>query len=141
MTYNEIVIKEREEKKMEELSLENVKAEREVMDEYDREIYDFKTFKDCQSSLSSLRSQMSSVYECNLSNYGEALADGKDALEGEYKALEKAYDKLHDRLYPIMRETYKGYKAHSEWCRIGYTHIEEFEEADEDDLFASILGM
>lgn len=126
---------------MEELSLENVKEEREAMDEYDREVYDFKTFRDCQSSLDALRSQMSDVYECSLSDFGEALADGKDALEAEHKVLKEAYEKLHDRLYPIMRETYKGYKAHSEWCRIGYTHIEEFEEADEDDLFASILGM
>lgn len=126
---------------MEELSLENVKEEREAMDEYDREVYDFKTFRDCQSSLDALISQMSDVYECSLSDFGEALADGKDALEAEHKVLKEAYEKLHDRLYPIMRETYKGYKAHSEWCRIGYTHIEEFEEADEDDLFASILGM
>lgn len=126
---------------MEELSLENVKEEREAMDEYDREFYDFKTFRYCQSSLDALRGQMSDVYECNLSDFGEALADGKDALEAEHKVLKEAYEKLHDRLYPIMRETYKGYKAHSEWCRIGYTHIEEFEEANEEDLFASILGM
>lgn len=124
---------------MENLNLENVKEEKESMDEYDREVYDFKVFKDCQRSLDSLRSQMSSVYECGVSNFGEALADGKDALEAEHDALEKAYDKLHDRLYPIMRETYKGYKAHSEWCRIGYTHIEEFEK-DEDDIF-SLLGL
>lgn len=81
---------------------------------------------------------MSNVYEWNLSDFGEALADGKD-LEAEHKVLKEAYDKLHGRLYPIMRETYKGYKAHSEWCRIGYTHIEEFEK-DEDDIF-SLLGL
>ena len=124
---------------MENLNLENVKAKRESMDEYDREVYDFKIFKDCQSSLNALRSQMSDVYECNLSDFGESLADGKNALEAEHDDLEKAYDKLHDRLYPIMRETYKGYKAHSEFCRIGYTHIEEFEK-DEDDIF-SLLGL
>lgn len=33
------------------LELENVKSERESMDEYDREVYDFKTFRDCQRSL------------------------------------------------------------------------------------------
>ena len=33
---------------MEELSLENVKVERESMDKYDREVYDFKTFRNCQ---------------------------------------------------------------------------------------------
>lgn len=126
---------------MEELSLENVKAERKIMDKYDREVYDFKTFRNCQRSLDALRSQMSSVYECNLSNYGEALADGKDSLEVEYKALKESYDKLHDRLYPIMKETYKGYKEHSKFCRINYSYYEEFEEADEEDLFASILGM
>lgn len=126
---------------MEELSLENVKVERESMDKYDREVYDFKTFRNCQSSLDALRSQISDVYECNLSDFGEALADGKDALEAEYKVLKEAYDKLHDRLYPIMKETYKGYKEHSEFCRIPYSHYEEFEEADEEDLFASILGM
>lgn len=124
---------------MEELSLENVKAERKNMDEYDREVYDFETFRDCQRSLGALRSQMSDVYECNLSDFGEALADGKDALEAEHKVLKEAYDKLHDRLYPIMRETYKGYKAHSEFCRIGYTYIEEFEK-DEDDIY-SLLGL
>lgn len=33
------------------LELENVKSERESMDEYDREVYVFKTFRDCQRSL------------------------------------------------------------------------------------------
>lgn len=42
---------------MEELSLENVKVERESTDEYDREVYDFKTFRNCQSSLDALKSQ------------------------------------------------------------------------------------
>lgn len=125
---------------MKELNLEEVRIERESLDEYDREVYDFKTFKDCQSRLSNLRKDMSDVYECKLSNFGEALAEGKDALEVEYKALEEAYNKLHDRLYPIMKETYKGYKEHSEFCRLNYTYYEEFEN-DEDDLFASILGM
>lgn len=124
----------------ENLNLENVKEERENMDEYDREVYDFKTFIDCQSSLDALRSQISNVYECRLSDFGEALADG-DALEAEHKALEKAYNKLHDRLYPIMRETYKGYKKHSEWCRIGYTYIEEFEKDEDDDDIYHLLGL
>lgn len=128
-------------KNVRELTLEEVKAEREVLDFYDKEVYDFKLFKECQESLRNLRKDMSDVYECKLSNFGEALAKDKDALEVEYKALEKAYNKLHDRLYPIMKETYKGYKAHCEFCRINYTHYEDFEEADEDDLFASILGM
>lgn len=125
---------------MEELSLENVKVERESMDEYDREVYDFKIFRDCQSSLDALRSQMSNVYECNLSDFGEALADGKDALEVEYKVLKEAYDKLHDRLYPIMKETYKGYKEHSEFCRLNYSYYEEFEELEEDDIY-HLLGL
>lgn len=125
---------------MEELSLENVKLERESMDEYDREVYDFKTFRNCQSSLDALRSQMSDVYECNLSDFGEELADGKDALEAEYKVLKEAYDKLHDRLYPIMKETYKGYKEHSEFCRVNYSYYEEFEEPEEDDIY-HLLGL
>lgn len=125
---------------MEELSLENVKAERESMDKYDREVYDFKTFRNCQSSLDALRSQISDVYECNLSDFGEALADGKDALEAEYKVLKEAYDKLHDRLYPIMKETYKGYKEHSEFCRVNYSYYEEFEEPEEDDIY-HLLGL
>lgn len=126
---------------MKELSLENVKAERKKnIDGYDREVYDFKTFRNCQSSLDALRSQMSDVYECSLSDFGEALADGKDALEAEYKVLKEAYDKLHDRLYPIMKETYKGYKEHSEFCRVNYSYYEEFEESEEDDIY-HLLGL
>lgn len=37
---------------MENLNLENVKAERESMDKYDREVYDFKIFERCQDVLS-----------------------------------------------------------------------------------------
>ena len=65
----------------------------------------------------------------------------KNMDEDEYKALEDAYNYLHDELYPIMKDSYKGYKNHCEWCGIPYSHYEEFEEADEEDLFASILGM
>lgn len=121
--------------------IETVKEERRaITDFYDREVYDFNTFKDCQSSLDALRSQISDVYECKISDFGEALANS--SAKAEKKALEKAYNKLHDRLYPIMKETYKGYKAHSEWCRIGYTYIEEFEieDEDEDDIY-HLLGL
>lgn len=55
--------------------------------------------------------------------------------------MKDAYNDLHDELYPIMKDAYNGYKAHCEFCRIPYSHYEEFEEADEEDLFASILGM
>ena len=127
-------------KKMEELSLENVKAERENLDEYDREMYDFRVFKNCQESLRNLRQQKAEVYECGLSNFGEAMAEGKNAMEVEYNYLQEAYDKLHDGLYPIMKETYKGYKSHCEWCRIPYTEYEEFEEPEEDDLY-HLLGL
>lgn len=124
---------------MKELNLEQVKTERgSIEDEYDLEAYDFKMFKNCQSSLDALHSQLQDTYEYGISDFGEAIADGK-ALSAEYKYLKKAYHELHDRLYPIMRETYKGYKAHSEWCRIGYTYIEEFEK-DEDDIY-SLLGL
>lgn len=82
---------------------------------------------------------MQSVGECSLSNFGEAIADGK-ALDVEYKALEKAYNELHDNLQPIMKLTYKGYKAHSEWLRQPFTYHEEFEEPDEDDIY-HMLGL
>lgn len=125
---------------MEELSLENVKAERENLDEYDREMYDFRVFKNCQESLRNLRQQKAEVYECGLSNFGEAMAEGKEGLQVEYNYLQEAYNKLHDRLYPIMKETYKGYKAHSEFCRLNYSYYEEFEEPEEDDLY-HLLGL
>lgn len=123
-----------------EKTIEEIEGTRNSLDEYDREVYDFKLFKECQDRLDNLHRDMQSVGECSISDFGEAIADGK-ALDVEYKVLEKAYDKLHDRLYPIMKETYKGYKSHCEFCRIPYSHYEEFEEADEEDLFASILGM
>lgn len=96
-------------------------------------------FKDCQASLENLHRQKQEVYECGISDFGEAIADGK-ALDVEYKALEKAYNELHDNLQPIMKLTYKGYKAHSEFCRIPYSYHEEFEEPDEDDIY-HLLGL
>lgn len=124
---------------MENLNLENVEAERNGLDEYDREEYDFKLFKNCQDMLHNLHRQKQDVYECGVSEFGEALADGK-ALDVEYKALEKAYKELHEKLEPIMKLTYKGYKEHSEFCRIPYSYHEEFEEPDEDDIY-HLLGL
>ena len=125
---------------MENLNLKNVENERNnIKDSYDLELYDFKMFKDCQASLENLHRQKQEVYECGISAFGEAIADGK-ALDVEYKALEKAYNELRDNLQPIMKLTYKGYKAHSEFCRIPYSYYEEFEEADEDDIY-HLLGL
>lgn len=125
---------------MENLNLKNVENERNnIKDSYDLELYDFKMFKNCQESLGNLHRQKQDVYECGISDFGEAIADGK-ALDVEYKALEKAYNELRDNLQPIMKLTYKGYKAHSEFCRIPYSYHEEFEEADEDDIY-HLLGL
>lgn len=123
-----------------ELTLEAVKEERNrINDSYDIEVYDFNMFKHCQETLENIHKDMNSVYECGISDFGEAIADG-NSLSIEYKALEKAYKELHDTLYPIMKLCYKGYKAHSEFCRISYSYYEEFEEPDEDDLF-HMLGL
>ena len=49
---------------MKELTLEQVKIEREsIEDSYDLEVYDFKMFKNCQSSLDALHSQLQDTYE------------------------------------------------------------------------------
>lgn len=123
-----------------EKKLEEVEVKRNGLDEYDREKYDFKLFKECQDRLHYLHMDMQNVGECSLSNFGEAIAEGKDALNVEYKVLEKAYNELHDSLSPIMKITYKGYKAHSEWLGESYTRYEEFEEPDEDDIY-HLLGL
>lgn len=125
---------------MKEMTLEEVRIERSKLEGCKKELYDFRVFKDCQESLRNLRQQKSEVYECKLSDFGEALAEGKKGLEVEYNYLQEAYNKLHDRLYPIMKETYKGYKEHSEFCRLNYTYYEEFEEPEEDDLY-HLLGL
>lgn len=122
-----------------EKTLEEIEETRNGLDEYDREKYDCKLFKECQDRLHDLHMDMQNVGECSLSNFGEAIADGK-ALDVEYKALEKAYNELRDNLQPIMKLTYKGYKAHSEFCRVPYSYHEEFEEADEDDIY-HLLGL
>lgn len=126
---------------MKNLNLEQVENKRaSIEDEYDLEVYDFNMFKDCQSRLSNLHRQKQEVYECGISAFGEAIAEGKDALSVEYKALKRAYNELHDNLQPIMKLTYKGYKAHSEWLRQPFTYHEEFEEPDEDDIY-HMLGL
>jgi hypothetical protein len=107
----------------------------------DTELQNFYKFKDCQSKLDNLKKQVSNYWECDISDFGEALATDREVAEKEYKALQDTYKELHDELYSIMKDAYKGYKAHCEFCRIPYSHYEEFEEANEDDLFASILGM
>ncbi len=112
-----------------------------VEDLEDTELQDFYTFKDCQDRLEALHSEVSNYWECNASDFGEALATDREVAEKEYKALQDAYNYLHDELYPIMKDAYKGYKAHCKFCRIPYSNYEEFEEANEEDLFASILGM
>lgn len=123
-----------------ELTLEAVENKRNnINDSYDIEVYDFNMFKHCQQTLENIHKDMSSVYECGISEFGEAISDGK-ALDVEYKALKKAYNELHDTLYSIMKLCYKGYKAHSEFCRTPYSYYEEFEESDEDDLF-HMLGL
>lgn len=123
-----------------EKTLEEIEEKRNGLDEYDREKYDCKLFKECQDRLHDLHMDMQSVGECSLSNFGEAIAEGKDALSVEYKALKRAYNELHDNLQPIMKLTYKGYKAHSEWLRQPFTYHEEFEEPDEDDIY-HMLGL
>lgn len=107
----------------------------------DTELQNFYKFKDCQDRLDDLKKQVSNYWECGVSDFGEALATDRGMAEKEYALLKKTYEDLREALRPIMKETYKDYKAHSEWCRIPYTRYEEFEEANEDDLFASILGM
>ena len=114
---------------------------KDVEDLEDTELQDFYTFKDCQNRLEALHSEVSNYWECNASDFGEALATDREVAEKEYKALQDSYNHLHDELYPIMKDSYKGYKVHCEFCRIPYSHYEEFEEANEEDLFASILGM
>ena len=114
---------------------------KDVEDLEDTELQDFYTFKDCQDRLEALHSEVSNYWECNASDFGEALATDREVAEKEYKALQDAYNDLHDELYPIMKDSYKGYKAHCEFCRIPYSNYEEFEEANEEDLFTSILGM
>lgn len=107
----------------------------------DTELQNFYKFKNCQDRLDNLKKLVSNYWECGISDFGEALATDRELAEKEYASLKKTYEDVKEALKPIMKETYKDYKAHSEWCRIPYTHYEEFEEADEDDLFASILGM
>lgn len=107
----------------------------------DTDLQDFYKFKDCQDRLDNLKKLVSNYWECDVSDFGEALATNRELAEKEYASLKKTYEDVREALKPIMRDTYKGYKAHSEFCRIPYSHYEEFEEADEDDLFASILGM
>lgn len=114
---------------------------KDVEDLEDTELQDFYTFKDCKDRLEALHSEVSNYWECNASDFGEALATDREVAEKEYKELEDAYNDLHDELYPIMKDAYKGYKAHCEFCRIPYSNYEEFEEANEEDLFYSILGM
>lgn len=114
---------------------------KDVEDLEDTELQDFYTFKDCQDRLEALHSEVSNYWECNASDFGEALATDREVAEKEYKALQDAYNYLHDELYPIMKDSYKGYKDLCEFCRIPYSNYEEFEEANEEDLFASILGM
>ena len=123
-----------------EKTIEEIEEARNGLDEYDREVYDFKLFKECHDRLDNLHRDMHSVGECSISDFGEAIADGKDALNVEYKAIEKAYNELRDNLQPIMKLTYKGYKAHSEFCRVPYSYHEEFEEPDEDDIY-HLLGL
>lgn len=114
---------------------------KDVEDLQDTELQNFYTFKDCQDKLDNLKKLVSNYWECDASDFGEALATDRELAEKEYASLKKTYEDVIEALKPIMKETYKGYKAHCEFCRIPYTHYEEFEEADEDDLFASILGM
>lgn len=114
---------------------------KEVEECNDSDLQDYYKFVECQNKLDSLKYEFSHYWECGVSNFGEAMATDKEVAEKEYNALGKAYSDLYDELYPIMKESYKGYKAHCKFCRINYFYCEEFEEADEDDLFASILGM
>lgn len=107
----------------------------------DSDLQDYYTFNSCIEKLDARKKEIANFWECGLSDFGEAMAMDKKASEKAYKSLKESYSELHDELYPIMKDTYKGYKAHCEFCRIPYSHYEEFEEADEDDLFASILGM
>ena len=106
-----------------------------------KDYQDFLKFRDCQDRLDNLKKQVSNYWECSINDFGEALATDRELAEKEYASLKNTYEDLREALKPIMKDTYKGYKAHSEFCRIPYSHYEEFEEADEDDLFASILGM
>lgn len=106
----------------------------------DKDYQDFLKFRKCQGRLEALHDEISHYWECGLSDFGEAMAMDKEASEREYKALQKAYSDLHDELYPIMKETYKGYKEHSEFCRLNYTYYEEFEEPEEDDIY-HLLGL
>lgn len=106
----------------------------------DEDYQDFLKFRKCQDRLEALHSEVSNYWECGISDFGEALATDREVAEKEYKALQDAYKDLHDELYPIMKDAYKGYKSHCEWCRVPYTYYEEFEEADEDDIY-HLLGL
>lgn len=114
---------------------------KDIEDLEDTELQDFYKFKDCQDRLDNLKKFVSNYWECNVSDFGEALAINRELAEKEYSSLKKTYEDVREALKPIMKDTYKGYKSHCEFCRIPYSHYEEFEETDEDDLFASILGM
>lgn len=66
---------------MEKLSLENIKSKRETMDEYDREVYDFKIFERCQDIL---RNGHMSEEDCN-----KVYNIMKEVYEGYRKIISK----------------------------------------------------
>lgn len=66
---------------MKNLNLENIKVEREVMDSYDREVYDFKIFERCQDVLSNCHM---SEEDCN-----KVYNIMKEVYEGYKKIISK----------------------------------------------------
>lgn len=108
----------------------------------DSDLQDYYTFNSCIEKLDARRKEIANFWECGLSDFGEAIAMDKEIANKEYEALKASYETLVKELNPQMQESYKGYKAHCEWCRIPCYNWDGYqEEADEDDLFASILGM
>lgn len=94
----------------------------------DSDLQDYYKFKSCIEKLDARKKEIANFWECGLSDFGEAMAIDKKASEKAYKALKESYSIFHDELYPIMKDAYKGYKSHCEWCRIPYSYYEEFEK-------------
>lgn len=108
----------------------------------DSDLQDYYTFNSCIAKLDARNKEIANFWECGISNFGEAISMDKEMANKEYEALKASYETLVEELNPQMQESYKGYKAHCEWCGIPCINWDGYqEEADEDDLFASILGM
>lgn len=54
---------------------------KDVEDLEDTELQNFYTFKDCQDRLEALHSEVSNYWECNASDFGEALATDREVAE------------------------------------------------------------